>query len=44
MYAPSLDPVRVPMPKSIKQLPTFDATGTLEGLALPLPFYWLQQL
>jgi len=42
MYAPSLDPVRVPMPDSIKQLPTFDATGTLQGLELAAPTYWLQ--
>jgi len=42
MYAPSLDPVRVPMPDSIKQLPTFDATGTLQGLELAAPAYWLQ--
>ena len=40
MYAPSLDPVRVPMPKSIRELPTFDATGRLEGLALADPLYW----
>jgi spermidine/putrescine transport system substrate-binding protein len=40
MYAPSLDPVRVPMPKSIRELPTFDATGRLEGLVLADPTYW----
>jgi spermidine/putrescine transport system substrate-binding protein len=42
MYAPSLDPLRVPMPDSIKQLPTFDATGTLQGLELADPTYWLK--
>jgi spermidine/putrescine transport system substrate-binding protein len=40
MYAPSLDPIRVPMPDAIKRLPTFDSTGNLEGLALADPIYW----
>jgi spermidine/putrescine transport system substrate-binding protein len=40
MYAPSLDPLRIPMPKSIRELPTFDATGRLDGLVLADPFYW----
>jgi spermidine/putrescine transport system substrate-binding protein len=40
MYAPSLDPTRVPMTELIKQLPTFDATGRLDGLVLADPVYW----
>jgi len=40
MYAPSLDPLRVSMPDSVKNLPTFDPTGHLEGLLLPAPAYW----
>jgi spermidine/putrescine transport system substrate-binding protein len=40
MYAPSLDPLKIPMPDSIRQLPTFDPTGRLQGLLLPDPDYW----
>jgi spermidine/putrescine transport system substrate-binding protein len=40
MYAPSLDPTRVPMTELIKQLPTFDPTGRLDGLVLADPIYW----
>jgi spermidine/putrescine transport system substrate-binding protein len=40
MYAPSLDPTRVPMTAAIKQLPTFDPTGRLDGLLLADPLYW----
>jgi spermidine/putrescine transport system substrate-binding protein len=42
MYAPSLDPVRTPMPAAIRRLPTFDPTGTLQGLTLADPAYWLK--
>lgn len=42
MYAPSLDPARIAMPDSITGLPTFDPTGTLQGLVLADPTYWLR--
>ncbi|MGD8369020.1 MAG: extracellular solute-binding protein [Desulfobacterales bacterium] len=39
-YPPSLDPRKVPMPESIKKLPAFDPTGTLDGYLFADPEYW----
>jgi len=39
-YPPSLDPTKVELPESIKKLPAFDPTGTLEGYLFAEPEYW----
>ncbi|MCF8079902.1 MAG: extracellular solute-binding protein, partial [Desulfobacterales bacterium] len=39
-YPPSLDPRKVSLPKSIKKLPAFDPTGTLDGYLFADPEYW----
>ena len=39
-YPPSLDPRKVSMPASIKKLPAFDPTGTLDGYLFADPNYW----
>ncbi len=39
-YPPSLDPTKVPMPESIRNLPAFDPTGKLEGYLFANPGYW----
>jgi len=39
-YPPSLDPRKVSMPDSVKKLPAFDPTGTLDGYLFADPEYW----
>lgn len=39
-YPPSLDPRKVSMPESIRKLPAFDPTGTLDGYLFADPGYW----
>jgi spermidine/putrescine transport system substrate-binding protein len=39
-YPPSLDPRKVSMPESIRKLPAFDPTGTLDGYLFADPAYW----
>ncbi len=39
-YPPSLDPRKVSLPESVKKLPAFDPTGTLDGYLFADPEYW----
>jgi len=39
-YPPSLDPTKVPLSDKVKNLPAFDATGTLKSLTFADPAYW----
>ncbi len=39
-YPPSLDPTKIEMPESIKNLPAFDPTGKLEGFLFADPVVW----
>lgn len=39
-YPPSLDPTKVDMPESVKNLPAFDPTGKLQGYLFSVPDYW----
>lgn len=39
-YPPSLDPRKIDMPQSIRKLPAFDPTGTLDGYLFADPAYW----
>jgi spermidine/putrescine transport system substrate-binding protein len=39
-YPPSLDPTKVQLSDKVKNLPAFDATGTLKSLTFADPAYW----
>lgn len=39
-YAPALDPTKYKLPKAVRDLPTFDPTGTLKGYTFAKPAYW----
>lgn len=39
-YAPALDPTKWDLPEDIRNLPTFDPTGTLKGYTFADPNYW----
>ena len=39
-YPPSLDPTKVKLTEKIKQMPSFDPTGKLEGYLFAVPSYW----
>jgi spermidine/putrescine transport system substrate-binding protein len=39
-YPPSLDPTKVKLTEKIKQMPSFDPAGKLEGYLFAVPSYW----
>ncbi len=39
-YAPALDPTKWDLPEEVRNVPTFDPTGTLKGYTFADPKYW----